>query len=186
MTIEVKQLSIEGAKLVRGLRFHDPRGYFVETYVKSAFHAAGIHYDFVQDNESFSVRKGTVRALHFQIPPAAQTKLVRVLRGRIFDAIVDLRRSSPTYRRTITVELGDAKPELLLVPPGCAHGFCTLVDNTHVAYKVDHDYSPQHERGILWSDPALGINWPIDEGPAVLSDKDKILPRLADVPAYFD
>ena len=145
----------------------------------------GIDQDFIQDNQSGSHRRGTVRGLHFQIPPFAQAKLVRVLRGRILDVVVDLRRTSPSYGQHLTVELGVDEDEQLFVPAGFAHGFCTLVPDTELYYKVDAVYSAAHERGLNWADPALGIDWPVNHNDAVLSDKDVMLPPLRDLPTYF-
>ncbi len=143
--------------------------------------AAGVEADFVQDNQAFNARKGTVRGLHFQTSPHPQAKLVRVLKGAIFDVAVDVRPGSPTFGRwagaTLTAEGG----EQLFVPRGFAHGYCTLVDDTELFYKVDGLYAPQTEGGVIWNDPDIGIEWPIDVEP-VLSDKDKVLPRLKDMP----
>ena len=133
---------------------------------------------------SGSTAAGTVRGLHYQIPPFAQTKLIRVLRGRILDVVVDLRRSSATYGQHTAVELGDSGDQLL-VPAGFAHGFCTLVADTEVFYKVSRYYSPEHDRGMLWNDPALGIAWPVANAEALLSDKDRRQPRLAELPQHF-
>ncbi|MBN8919138.1 MAG: dTDP-4-dehydrorhamnose 3,5-epimerase [Rhizobiales bacterium] len=178
MELAVSELGLPGAKLLRSKRFQDRRGRFAETYVRRDFLGAGIGIDFVQDNQSLSVQAGTVRGLHFQTPPYAQAKLVRVLRGRILDVIVDLRRSSARYGEHIAVELSEEGGEQLFVPAGFAHGFCTLEPNTEVLYKVDALYSPDNDRGIYWADPALGIPWPVNEEDAVVSDKDRKLPRL--------
>jgi dTDP-4-dehydrorhamnose 3,5-epimerase len=182
---DVRPLSIPGAQLIRSAVLSDPRGYFVETYQRSKFAGAGIFHDFVQDNQSGSIIAGTVRGLHFQIPPFAQTKLIRVLRGRILDVVVDLRRSSSTFGKHTTVELADDTGDQLLVPAEFAHGFCTLVANTEVLYKVDNIYSPQHERGLNWADPELGIDWPVAPANAVLSDRDQALPFLRDLSDSF-
>ncbi len=143
---------------------------------------AGVDADFVQDNQAFNARRGTVRGLHFQAAPHPQAKLVRVLKGAIFDVAVDVRQGSPTYGQwagaTLTAEGG----EQLFVPRGFAHGYCTLTDDTELFYKVDGLYAPQTEGGLIWNDPDLGIAWPI-EGEAILSEKDKVLPRLKDMPA---
>jgi dTDP-4-dehydrorhamnose 3,5-epimerase len=140
---------------------------------------AGVTAEFVQDNHSCSVQPGTVRGLHFQIAPSAQGKLVRVLRGSILDVALDVRRGSPTYGRHVAVTLSAENGKQLWVPAGLAHGFCTIEPNTEVLYKVTDYYSPQTERGLLWNDPELGIDWPAEAG-AVLSDKDKVLPRFAE------
>jgi dTDP-4-dehydrorhamnose 3,5-epimerase len=141
--------------------------------------------EFVQDNHSLSVEKGVVRGLHFQLPPFAQDKLVRVVRGRILDVAVDIRRSSPTFGQHVAVEISAESWNQILVPAGFAHGFVTLEANTEVIYKVTNYYAPQCDRGILWNDPALGINWPIAAGEAILSDKDKKQPLMADAPDLF-
>jgi dTDP-4-dehydrorhamnose 3,5-epimerase len=186
MKVDVRPLTHPDVKLIRAPRFSDPRGYFAETYVRHDFVAAGIAHEFVQDNESLSLKPGTVRGMHFQIPPFAQAKLIRVLSGRIFDACVDLRRSSPRYGQYASVELAAETGEQLFVPAGFAHGFCTLEPDTTVLYKVDAVYSAEHERGIVWSDPALAIPWPIDSTAAILSTKDAVLPPLRDLAVYFD
>ena len=130
--------------------------------------------------------KGTVRDLHFQTPPFAQTKLVRALRGRILDVVVDLRRSSPSYGKHLAVELDAESGDQLLVPAGFAHGFCSLQPDTEVFYKVDNVYSADHDRGLYWADPALAISWPVAERDAMLSERDRGWPHLRDLPAYFD
>lgn len=186
MKLTIRPLALPEIKLISTPRFRDERGYFAETYARRDFAAAQIPQEFVQDNESLSRAIGTVRGMHFQIPPFAQAKLIRVLTGRIFDACVDLRRSSPRYGRNTTVELSAESGDLLFVPAGFAHGFCTLEPDTTVLYKVDAVYSAEHERGVVWSDPALAIRWPVGSDAAILSGKDAALPRLADMPAYFD
>ena len=186
MKLNIRPLELPEIKLIAAPRFRDQRGYFAETYVRGDFAAAGIAHEFVQDNESLSLRPGTVRGMHFQIPPFAQAKLIRVLSGGIFDACVDLRRSSPRYGQHASVELSAETGEQLFVPAGFAHGFCTLEPNTTVLYKGDAVYSAEHERGIAWSDPALGIAWPIGVDAAILSAKDAVLPPLRDLTVYFD
>jgi dTDP-4-dehydrorhamnose 3,5-epimerase len=186
MKLNISSYSIRGIKLVRSMRISDARGYFAETYVRPDFAAAGIEHEFIQDNESRSSAAGTVRGLHFQVPPFAQTKLVRVLQGRILDVVVDLRRSSSTYGKHLTIELSEATGDHLLVPVGFAHGFCTLVPDSVVLYKVDKVYSADHDRGVHWADGTLGIEWPIAAAEAVVSERDRGLPRFCDLPAYFD
>lgn len=186
MVSSVSELALSGLKLLTTKKFGDARGFFSETYNAKAFKAAGIDLDFVQDNQSLSADRGTIRGLHFQTPPFAQDKLVRVLRGSILDVAVDLRRNSPTCGQWVSVELSAEKWNQLLVPIGFAHGFCTLEPNTEVLYKVTNYYSPEHDRGILWNDPDLGIPWPIEAGDAVLSDKDTRQPRLRDMDFRFD
>ena len=185
MKLEVLPLLLPGVKLVRSKRIADLRGYFAEVYVHHDFAGVGITEDFSQDNQSFSIAAGTVRGLHFQTPPFAQAKLVRVLQGRILDVVVDLRRSSKTFGEHVTVDLSAENGDQLFVPAGFAHGFCTLVPNTEVFYKVDNVYSATHDRGVNWADPALGIRWPVTESQAILSEKDKALPMVRALPDYF-
>lgn len=186
MTLEVIDLNIPDVKLIKPKRFSDSRGYFVETYNKRTFGEAGVAVEFVQDNCSLSVETGTVRALHYQIAPYAQDKLVRVVKGEIFDVAVDLRRSSPTFGHSVSATLTAEGGEQLFVPAGFAHGFCTLVPNTEVIYKVSQFYAPHHERGICWNDAALAIRWPVTEADAHLLDKDKRHPRLDEQPDLFE
>lgn len=183
--MEIESLAIPDVKLIRPRRFGDARGWLMETYSASAFAKAGITDVFVQDNQSFSAPRGTVRGLHFQAPPQAQAKLVRVLGGRILDVAVDLRRGSPSFGRHVAVELDAESGTQMLVPVGFAHGFCTLGPDTMVAYKVSAPYAPALEGGVLWDDPALGIDWPVHPGEATLSDRDRRLPPLADLPEVF-
>ena len=163
--------------LVRPRRFEDPRGWFSETWNRQSFAALGITCDFVQDNQSLSRPKGTLRGLHFQTPPYAQSKLVRCVQGRIFDVAVDVRRDSPTFGRWVGAELSADNGLQLFVPQGYAHGFVTLEDDCLVAYKVDAFYSAESDGGVLWNDPAIGIEWPIERQP-ILSTKDEKLPHL--------
>ena len=186
MKLDVQSMSLAGVKLIRTTRISDLRGYFSETYVHRDFAASGIVDEFVQDNQSFSVAAGTIRGLHFQIAPFAQAKLVRVLRGKIFDAVVDLRRSSATFGKHLAVELNAESGDQLFVPVGFAHGFCTLMPDTEVFYKVTNVYSADHDRGLNWADPALGIRWPVNESQAILSEKDRALPMLSALPGYFE
>lgn len=186
MNLEIQPFPIDGIKLIRPRRIADARGYFAATYVRSEFVAAGIDHEFVQDNESRSRATGTIRGLHFQIRPFAQTKLVRVLRGRILDVVVDLRRPSASYGKHLAIELSEAAGEQLLVPAGFAHGFCTLEPETMVLYKVDNVYSAEHDRGVYWADASLGIEWPVAAADAVVSERDRGLPKFRELPAYFD
>lgn len=186
MKLNIHPLPIADVKLIRTSRVADARGYFCEAYARSDFAANGLDHDFVQDNESSSDRAGTVRGLHFQRPPFAQAKLVRVLRGKIIDVVVDLRRSSPSFGEHLAVELSEDGGEQLLVPIGFAHGFCTLEPRTIVLYKVDAVYSPAHDQGINWADPALAIKWPVAPQDATLSDKDRKLPMLRDLMPVFE
>jgi dTDP-4-dehydrorhamnose 3,5-epimerase len=186
MKLDICSFALEGIKLVRSTRVSDARGYFAETYVRPDFVAAGIDHVFIQDNQSKSFAARTVRGFHFQVPPFAQTKLVRVLRGGILDVVVDLRSSSPTYGKHLAIELGEAAGDQLLVPAGFAHGFCTLEPDSIVFYKVDQVYSADHDRGFHWADASLGIEWPIVAADAVVSERDRGLPPFHDLPAYFD
>ena len=183
--LDVRPLAIPDVKLIIQRRFGDARGYFVETWNRMAFRDAGIDADFCQDNLSYSAPQGTVRGLHFQTPPHAQAKLISVLSGRIFDVVVDLRRSSPTYGRHLSVELTAEQGQLLFVPKGFAHGFATLAPDTAVLYKVDAHYAPLNDSGILWSDPDLDIAWPLRPQDAVLSARDAVLPHLRDIASPF-
>ncbi len=181
MQLDVHSLAIPDVKLIRTPRFSDARGYFCETFQRADFAAQGLDDDFLQDNQSSSDLPGTVRGLHFQRPPFAQTKLVRVLHGSIFDVAVDLRRSSPSFGRHIAIKLSSEGNEQLLIPAGFAHGFCTLEPDTVVFYKVDQVYSAAHDSGVNWADPELGIEWPIAAREAILSEKDRRLPMLDDL-----
>ena len=185
MKLDVSSLSLPDVKLIRSGRIADVRGYFLETYVYRDFAAFGICLNFIQDNQSFSTAAGTIRGLHFQIPPFTQSKLVRVLRGRIFDVVVDLRKASADFGRHLAIELRADSGDQLLVPAGFAHGFCTMAPDTEVFYKVDNIYSSAHDRGLNWADPALGIEWPVSESQAILSEKDKTHPVLSALPDFF-
>jgi dTDP-4-dehydrorhamnose 3,5-epimerase len=184
--LTVVPTSIEAVKIITPKSFQDSRGVFCETYNRQRFFEHGVELDFVQDNQSSSAGIGTIRGLHFQSNPAAQDKLVRVLRGSIFDVAVDLRRTSPTYGKWVAEELSADNGKQLLVPIGFAHGFCTLEPDTHVLYKVTAYYSPANDLGIAWDDPDLAIDWPIPPGKAILSDKDTRHPRLNSLPTYFE
>jgi dTDP-4-dehydrorhamnose 3,5-epimerase len=180
-----RPLEISDLVVVVPRRFGDERGYFMETFNRRDLAALGIRAEFLQDNQSLSVPAGTVRGLHFQLPPAPQAKLVRVLRGSIFDVAVDLRKGSPSYLRWCGVTLTAWGGEQLYVPRGFAHGFCTLEPETEVAYKVDGYYAPECDSGLLWNDPDLGIAWPVESAAATLSDKDRMLPRLRNFVSPF-
>lgn len=181
----VEPLAIPDVLLVTPRRFEDPRGWFVETYSQPRYAAAGIRAVFMQDNQSLSRNRGTIRGLHFQRPPVAQAKLVRVLRGRILDVAVDLRRAQPTYGQHVAVELDAATGAQLFVPAGFAHGFCTLEPDTEVTYKVDAPYAPDADAGLFYDDPHLAIAWPVAPAVAHLSDKDRQLPRFTDFASPF-
>ena len=173
--MEVKSAHLPGVVLLKPRRFADARGYFVEAYSERSFRDAGIDCRFVQDNQSYSKRIGTIRALHFQLPPHPQAKLVRVLRGAILDVAVDLRVGSPTFGQSYAARLSAEGGEQLFLPRGIAHGFCTLEPQTEVAYKVDEFYAPACDSGIAWNDPSLAIAWPVADGEAMVSDKDRTL-----------
>ena len=183
--MEVTATDITDVKLVMPRRFEDQRGFFSEVYNEKTFADAGIDVRFVQDNHSRSLKRGTVRGLHFQVPPYAQDKLVRVVGGAIFDVAVDLRRHSPTYGQHVTAEISAKKWNQILVPKGFAHGFMTLEPNTEVIYKVSDSYAPDHDQGLRWNDPDLNIAWPLGEDEAVLSAKDKQQPFWRDFTTPF-
>jgi dTDP-4-dehydrorhamnose 3,5-epimerase len=184
--LTVTSTAIEAVKIVTPKSFADSRGVFCETYNRNRFFEHGIALEFIQDNHSSSVETGTIRGLHFQSPPAAQDKLIRVLRGSILDVAVDLRRSSPTYGKWTAEKLSATDGKQLLVPVGFAHGFCTLEPDTHVLYKVTAYYSPANDLGIAWDDPDLAIDWPVKPGKAILSEKDTRHPRFDSLPTYFE
>ncbi|MDE2334865.1 MAG: dTDP-4-dehydrorhamnose 3,5-epimerase [Rhodospirillales bacterium] len=176
--MQTERLAIADVILATPPRFADSRGWFSEAWNASRFAAAGIAGPFVQDNQSFSARAGTVRGLHCQVGANAQGKLVRVLAGRIWDVAVDLRHGSPTYGRHVAAELSADNGAQLWIPPGFLHGFCTLEPASQVLYKVTAPYDRQAERGVIWNDPRLALPWPVAAGEAVLSDKDAALPPL--------
>lgn len=177
--------ALEGVVEIVPRKFEDHRGSFSETYSRSALAERGIDVAFVQDNRSLSRKAGTVRGLHFQIPPFGQAKLVSALRGSILDVALDIRRGSPTFGRHVAVTLTAERGNQLFVPEGFAHGFCTLEPDVEIFYKVSNAYAPSHERAVLWNDPALGIAWPVAPDEATLSDKDLAAARLADVRDLF-
>lgn len=183
--LDVTRTALEGVLVLTPRRFDDPRGFFSEVYNRRRYAEAGVEAEFIQDNHSRSGPVGTVRGLHFQRPPFAQAKLVRCLKGAILDVAVDLRRGSPTYGRHVAVELSATAWNQLYIPAGFAHGFCTLEPDTEVFYKVDAYYSAEHDGGIRWDDPALGIDWPVSAEAALLSDKDRRLPLLQDLGDIF-
>lgn len=183
MPFEFTHLAIPDLVLVRAKAFEDERGFFMETYRRTQFAEGGISATFVQDNFSHSARRGVLRGLHYQKEPRAQGKLVIVLRGKIYDVAVDIRRGSPTYGRWMAVELSQEEHTMLWVPPGFAHGFCVLSDGADILYKCTEEYAPELEAGIRWDDPDLAIPWPV-ENP-VLSEKDARLPRLGEADKRF-
>ncbi|MEW8988038.1 dTDP-4-dehydrorhamnose 3,5-epimerase [Paenibacillus sp. S-12] len=182
--MKVTQLSIQGVYVIEPVIHGDQRGFFMESYNEQKLKEYGITFNFIQDNQSLSAEVGVIRGLHYQLHPKAQTKLVRVISGAIYDVIVDIRRNSLTFGQWVGVILSEHNHRQLLVPKGFAHGFCTLVPNTQVLYKVDEYYAPGYERGVLWNDPALGIDWPTTN--PILSDKDKLHPTLKEAEINFD
>jgi dTDP-4-dehydrorhamnose 3,5-epimerase len=181
--LRFERLAIPEVILITPPRFGDERGFFSETWNFSRYAEAGIEARFLQDNHSMSAAVGTLRGLHCQVSPSVQGKLVRVVRGAIWDVAVDLRVGSPTYRKHVAAELSAENWAQLWIPGGFLHGFCTLVPDTEVIYKVDAGYDPAAERGVIWDDPDLAVPWPVTA--AVLSEKDKKLPRLADCDPWF-
>lgn len=181
--MEVSQTGIPGLVVVKPRVFGDHRGFFLETYSREAYARAGLDYDFVQDNHARSGPKGVLRGLHFQLPPATQAKLVWVTRGAVFDAVVDLRKGSPTYRKWYGIELSADNFLRLMVPRGFAHGYVTLTEDAEFMYKVDAPYTPAQDAGIAWNDPEIGVSWPVAD--PILSEKDAVQPRLADVGSPF-
>ncbi len=182
MSFTFKRLEISDVILITPKVFPDGRGFFYENFQKSSFISNGINKQFVQDNFSHSV-KGVLRGLHYQKDPKAQAKLVTALSGEIFDVAVDIRKDSPTYGKWTGEILSEDNHKLLYIPEGFAHGFCVLSQNADVLYKVNQEYSPEHEKGIKWNDPAVNITWPIDK--PILHEKDHQLPLLKDADNNF-
>jgi dTDP-4-dehydrorhamnose 3,5-epimerase len=180
--MEISNTPLEGLKIVQPKVWGDARGYFFESYSVAAFEAAGLPTDFLQDNQSKS-SKNILRGLHFQSPPFAQGKLVRVITGAVLDVVVDIRKASPTYGQHFKIELNEENKTMLWVPPGFAHGFLTLAEDTIFVYKVTGLYNKESEGGLLWNDPALGIDWGVRD--PLLSDKDKVQPSWADFRSDF-
>ncbi|HFL3236588.1 TPA: dTDP-4-dehydrorhamnose 3,5-epimerase [Clostridioides difficile] len=181
--MKVTPLKLEGAKIIEPVIHGDHRGFFMESYNEQRMHERGVKYKFIQDNQSLSSDPGVIRGLHYQLHPKAQTKLVRVISGAVYDVIVDIRKNSETFGQWVGVILSEYNQRQILVPKGFAHGFCTLVPNTQVAYKVDEYYSPENDRGILWNDPNLAIDWPVSN--PILSEKDKKHPVLSEAECNF-
>lgn len=182
--MNVVTTDLDGVVELQPRRFEDARGWFAETYNAAKFDALGIPSRFVQDNESFSSAVGTIRGIHYQLPPFAQTKIVRVVRGAVIDVAVDLRVGSPTFAQSVTVPLSAAAGNQVVVPVGFGHAFCTTEPDTVVTYKVDARYAPECERAVRWDDPVIAVDWPLDRDP-VVSDKDAGAPLLADQPDLF-
>lgn len=182
----ITRLSIPDVWTCAPRRFEDDRGWFCETFNEAALREALGGVAFVQDNQSLSRRRGTLRGLHFQAPPKAQDKLLRVLRGAVLDVAVDIRRASPTYGRWVAEHLSAENGKQIFVPKGFAHGFITLAPDTEVLYKVSDYYSREHERGLVWNDPALGIDWGGGQNEGVhIAERDAAFPTLANLPAFF-
>ena len=184
--MQILDTGIPEVKIVVPQRLGDARGFFSEVWNARDFTSAGIDARFVQDNHVRSPHKGTLRGLHYQIDPAAQGKLLRVTRGAVFDVAVDIRRGSPTFGRHADAVLSADNWHQLWIPPGFAHGYCTLEDGTEVQYKVTEFYSPAHDRGIAWDDRELTISWPVTRESVILSERDRKWPCLAEQPDLFE
>ncbi|KIL38727.1 dTDP-4-dehydrorhamnose 3,5-epimerase [Gordoniibacillus kamchatkensis] len=182
--MKLVETKLKDVYIIEPQAFGDHRGFFMESYNKKKFEQIGLNFDLIQDNHSLSVEAGTIRGLHYQLNPKAQTKIVRALTGAIYDVVVDIRKSSPTFGQWIGVILSDDNKRQIVVPKGFAHGICTLVPNTQILYKVDEYYSPENDRGILWNDPDLGIDWPTTS--PILSDKDMKQPRFKEAEINFE
>ena len=183
MVFEFKRLEIPDVIIITPKAFSDERGFFMESHKESEFKENGINFEFKQDNHSKSSKK-VLRGLHYQLEPYAQGKLVRVITGKIFDVAVDIRKGSPTFGKWVSAELSEDNKKMLWIPPGFAHGFLSLEDNTNVLYKSTNEYDKESERGILWNDPVVGIKWPINN--PLLSDKDKKSPLLKEADINFN
>ena len=184
--MQVQSFDITGVKLITPRHIGDERGYFAETFRADIFAQHVGDFAFVQDNESRSARAGTIRGLHFQSEPHVQGKLVRCTAGALFDVAIDIRHGSPTYGQWVGETLTPDNGRQLWVPPGFAHGFCSLEPDTVICYKVTGYYSAECDKGLAWDDPAIGIVWPDVADPGTLSAKDRVQPKLADLPVYFN
>lgn len=176
--MNVIKTELEGVFILETRLFGDHRGWFAESWSKKTMEEAGLFYDFVQDNHSFSAQKGTLRGIHFQLSPMSQAKLVRCTKGAVWDVAVDLRKDSATYKKWVAVELNEDNKRQLLIPRGFGHAFLTLTEDVEFLYKTDQYYSPAYDRSIAWNDPVINIQWPIDN--PILSNKDKGAPQLKD------
>ena len=181
--MKIEALELEGSFEITLNPIGDHRGFFERTYCKDTFAAHGLVTEWMQENQSFSKAKGTVRGMHFQAPPFAETKLVRVARGAILDAFIDLRKDSLTFGQWDAVVLSEDNHKCLYIPRGFAHGFCSLTENVLIQYKIDANYSPEHEGGVIWNDPDIGIDWKVDD--PTISPRDAQLPRFADLKSPF-
>ncbi|ESQ78643.1 dTDP-4-dehydrorhamnose 3,5-epimerase [Asticcacaulis sp. YBE204] len=177
--MQFERFEVSGPALIRPKKIGDDRGFFMEAFKDAWFREHIEDVTFVQDNQSLSAQVGTIRGLHYQTAPFGQGKLVRCLKGAIFDVAVDIRKGSPTFGKWVGATLTATGAEQLWVPDGFAHGFCTLEPDTEVFYKVTNPYSRENDAGLAFDDPAIGIEWPIDPAKAILSDKDKVQPKLA-------
>lgn len=182
--MKLVKTKLDGVLIIEPAVYGDSRGFFMESYSKQKFNDLGLDFDLIQDNHSLSAQAGVIRGLHYQSSPKAQTKIVRVLTGAIYDVAVDIREGSPTFGEWVGVVLSEENKRQLIVPKGFAHGFCTIVPNTNVLYKVDEYYSPENDRGILWNDPDLNIDWPTTS--PILSDKDKNQPLFKQLQQQFE
>lgn len=182
--MNIQTTELKDVLIIEPVMHGDHRGWFMETYNFINLKENGIDTEFIQDNHSFSAQKGTLRGLHYQSNPKAQTKLVRCTKGVIFDVVVDIRKKSPTYGKWIGYELSEKNKKQLLIPKGFAHGFITITDDVEVQYKVDEVYSPDNDRGIIWNDPSIGIKWPLDILP-IISQKDSKAPFLSEAENNF-
>lgn len=181
--MKIIETKLQDVKIIETAVFGDHRGFFTESYTEDKFHEVGVTNKFIQDNHSLSTEPGTIRGMHYQLAPKAQTKLLRCTTGVIYDVLVDMRKGSPTYGQWEGYILSEFNHRQLLVPRGFAHGFCTLTKDVNVQYKVDELYSPEHDRGIAFDDPEVGIEWPMNA--AILSDKDKNHPSLKNAENNF-
>jgi dTDP-4-dehydrorhamnose 3,5-epimerase len=182
----VETTAIPGLLIVTPKKFGDQRGFFSETFRASAFVPYGVTHTWAQDNHSMSGKRGVVRGLHFQAPPRAQAKLLRVVHGSILDVAVDIRKGSPTYGKHVAVELSADNWKQLYVPTGMAHGFCTLTDKAEVLYKTSDEYAPETEGGLMWNDPTLGIAWPVVAAEATVNARDSAWPSLSALQSPFE
>ncbi len=183
--MSVETTAISGVLILQPKKHGDARGFFSETFKASVLAAHGVQHVWDQDNHAFSTRRDIIRGLHFQGPPSAQAKLLRVVRGAILDVAVDIRTGSPTYGQHVAVELSADNWLQLYVPVGMAHAYCTLTEETEVLYKTTAEYAPSTEGGLAWDDPDLAIAWPVDAAGALLNDRDKAWPRLKDLRSPF-
>jgi len=184
--VEIENTTLPGVLILKPRRFGDDRGFFSESWSRHKMHEAGLDFDFVQDNHSMSMRAATVRGLHFQAPPHAQTKLVRCGRGRLLDVAVDIRKGSTTFGKYVAVELSFENAKQLLIPRGFLHGFVTLEPETEIIYKCDDYYAPECDGAVCFDDPDIGIEWGISPEDAILSDKDRAAPLLKNLDSPFD